>query len=172
MRAGGDHLGGLGGIRLFHETRQHMHTGQAGQFGACLDIAVAGLGRGRAHAEGDDAAVTGCGHRGGEGGVQRCGVGDRGIGRHHPQHRVGIGLGDQKGGGGDRGGGVAAHRLQQDARMGLAHQAKLLGHHEAMRLVADHDGVVEALAHGARRGFLDQAALGGQRPELLGEAFA
>ena len=84
--------------------------------GADLDVAVAGFGRGRLHAEGHD--VAGAGGRGG--GLQRRSasagvVGDGGIGGHHPQHRIRVGLGDQHGGGGDRRGAVAADRFQHDA---------------------------------------------------------
>ena len=104
--------------------------------------------------------------------MQRRGVGDRMVGGEQPQHRVGVVFGDQDGGGGDRGGAVAADRLQHDARRGDAGGAELLGDQEAVLLVAHDDRRREALAVGAQRGLLQQGAIGDQRPKLLGEAFA
>ena len=160
------------GDRLLDEVRDGEGARRIVERGADGDVAVAGFRRGRAHAEGDDVAGAGGLRGGGEVRVQHVGVGDHVIGGEQPQHRVGIVLGDQDRGGGDGGGGVAADRLQQDARRGDAGGAELLGDQEAVLLVAHDDRRGEAVAAGAERGFLEQGVLGDQRPELLGEALA
>ncbi len=186
QRAGGEHEharvpqvpavagepGRLGGVRLLDELRHREGAGRIVERGADGDVAVASLRRGRAHAEGDEAA--GARHRGGgvEAAVQRLGVGDHVVGGEQPQHRVGVVFGDQQRGGGDRGGAVAADRLQQDARRGDGGGAELFGDQEPVLLVADHDRRGEALATGAERGLLEHRVVGDQRPELLGKALA
>ena len=104
--------------------------------------------------------------------MQRGRVGDHVVGGEQPQHGVGVGFRDQGSRGGYRGGAVAADRLQQDARGGDAGGAELLGDQEAVLLIAYDDRRREALATGTKRGFLQQRAIGDERPELLGEAFA
>ena len=54
-----DQAGGGLGIRLFHEPRDGVHAGGIRQFGADLDIAVAGFRRRRPHPEGHDFARPG-----------------------------------------------------------------------------------------------------------------
>ena len=81
-------------------------------------------------------------------------VDDHVVRGEQPQHGVGVGLGDQDRGGGDRRGAVAADRLQQDARTRDAGGTELLGDQESVLLVADDDRRGEALAAGAQRGFL------------------
>ena len=159
-------------IRLLDELLDRVGARRVVERRADGDVAVAGLRRGRAHAEGDDAA--GARRLGGDGEalVERCCVGDRVVGGEQPQHGVGIVFRDQDGGGGDRRGAVAAHRLQQDARGGDAGGAELLGDQETVLLVAYDDRRGEAVATGAQRGLLEQGVVGDQRPELLGEALA
>ena len=160
------------GDRLLDEPRDREGARCVVERGADGDVAVAGLGRGRAHAERHDVAGARGLRGGGEVRVQHVGVGDHVIGGEQPQHGVGIVLGDQDRGGGDGGGGVAANRLQQDARGDDAGGAELLGDQETVLLVAHDDRRGEAVAAGAERGFLEQGVLGDQRPELLGEALA
>ena len=64
MPAAGGQAGGGLGVGLFHEPGDRVHAGRARQFGADLDIAVAGFRRGRLHAERDDLARP-SGDRGG-----------------------------------------------------------------------------------------------------------
>ena len=147
--------------------------GQPGQRRAHLDIAVAGLGRGRAHAEGHDAPGPRRRHRRGQRAVQRRHVADGGVGGHHPQHRVGVLLGHQQGGGGDRRGGVAAHRLQHDARRRPRRRAATARRPGTGAPGCTPRSAARSPRPAARqRGFLDQRAVGDQRPELLGEALA
>ena len=117
-----------------------MNAVGSGYRGADLDVAVTGLGGGGLHAEGDNIAGTGgfggSMNRGLQGGF----VGDRGIRRHDPQHGVRLLFGDQHRGSGDRGGAVAAHRLQHDAGIADADGAKLFGDQETVLVVADDKG--------------------------------
>ena len=122
-------------MKLIHRE----HARQALQRRAFGDIAVAGLGRGRLHAEGHEIAGAGGGGGGLQRGLQRRLVVDRGVGGHDPQHRVRIGLRRQQGGGGDRRGAVAAGGFEQDLRALDAGIAQLLGDHEAVLLVRHHD---------------------------------
>ena len=106
-----------GGIRLLQEAGDAIGAVDAGQRIAALDIAIAGLGRGRPHAEGDDPPGPGRGRGNGQRPVQRRRVGDRVVRRQHPQHRVRVLFRHQQRRRRDRRGGVAAHRLQHDARV-------------------------------------------------------
>ena len=161
-----------GGIRFLDEPRDGVHAGGVAQRFAALDIAVAGLRPGGVHAEGDEPAGSG-GYRGdAQRTVQFRDVGDRVVGGEHPQQAVGIVFGGEQGGGGDGGGAVAADWFQHQPRIRDAGGAQLLGDQEPMLVVADHDRRGEAGAAGAQRGLLHQGALGGERPELLGEALA
>ena len=83
--------------RAFPGTGRPRYTPSASaQRVADLDVAIAGFRRGRLHAEGHD--LPGPGGLGGglQRRLQRRVVGDRGIRRHHPQHRVGIVLRHQQ----------------------------------------------------------------------------
>ena len=55
-------------------------------------------------------------HGDGEGLVQRIHVSDHGVGRHDPEHAVGILLGGDQRGSGDGGGAIPAEWLQHEAR--------------------------------------------------------
>ena len=98
---------------------------------------------------------------------------DGGVGGHHPDHGLRIGLRHEQRGRGHGGGGVAADRLEHDARAVDPGGAELLGDQEAVLGVAHHDRVGEAGAPAAQRGFHDHGAvMVEQAPELLGEALA
>ena len=167
MPAAGDEIRRLGRIRLLDEAGDRLHAGGALQRGAGLDIAVAGLGCGRLHAEGDDPPGPRRDHRLVERGMQGGQVGDGGVGGHQPEHRLGILCLQHQGGGGDGGRAVAADRLQQDAAALDAGLAQLLRHQEAVRLVADHQRRAEGVAAGAAGGFLQHGLGRDERPELL-----
>jgi hypothetical protein len=160
------------GVRLLQEAGNRKGAVISLQLVAALDVAVAGLRRGRMHAEGDDPP----GPRRGGGGLQRLqqgrGVGDHVVSRQHPQHRVRLLLRHQQGGGGDGGGGVAANRLQHHACIAHPGGAQLFADQEAMLVVADNDRRGEARAGGPQRRLLDQAAIRYQRPELLWKGLA
>ena len=89
-------------------------------------------------------------------------------------HSTGVGVvfRDQGGRGSYRWGTVAADRFQQNARRRDARGAELLGDQKAVLLIAYDDRRREALAMGTKRGFLQQRAVGDERPKLFGEAFA
>ena len=93
------------------------------------------------------------------------------VSGEQPEHGVGILFRNQNGCRGYRGGAVAADRLQQDARRDDARGAELLGNQEAVLLIAYDDRWREALAVGAKGGFLQQRAVRDERPKLLWEAF-
>jgi len=99
--------------------------------------------------------------------MQRRGVGDGGIRRHDPEQGRGRLLVREQRRGGDGGGGVAAFRLEQDGRAGDAAGAQLLGHQEAVRLVAHYDRRQEARTHGAAGGLLQDGPLPDEGPQLL-----
>ena len=161
------------GVRLLDEAGDREGAGRVVERGADGDVAVAGLRRGRAHAEGDDTA-----------GARRLARRWRGCAcsaavsaitwSAASSHSTASGSSSATStrGGGDGGRAVAADRLQQDARRGDAGGAQLLGDQEAVLLVAHDDRRGEAVAAGAQRGLLQQRVVGDQRPELLGEALA
>ena len=71
----------------------------------------------RLHAEGDDAARASPGDGLFERGMQRIHIFDGGVGCHHPDHGLRVGLRHEQRRRGHGGGGVTAHRLQNDARI-------------------------------------------------------
>jgi len=82
-------------------------------------------------------AGLGGGHAGGHGGAEGGSVADHVVGGEHQQQRIVAAGGNLQGGDGHGGCGIAAHRLQQDAGRLHADLAHLLGHDEAVVLVAD-----------------------------------
>ncbi len=170
MTAVGGQLLGASGVGLFHEFGDRISARCVGEGGAERDVAIAGLGRGRAHAEGDNAA--------GAGGLGSCrevlvecgSVADGVVGCEQPQHGVGRCLGYQYGSGGDGWSAVAADGFEQNARGGDVRGPELFGDQEAMFLVAHDDGRREACRIvRPERGLLQQRVGGDQRPELLRE---
>ena len=139
-----------------------------------LDVAVAGLRRGRAHAEGDDAA--GARRRGGDGeaACSAARVGDRVVGRRAataprrgrlpPTSTAAAAIAG------------ALLRPTGSSRMrgaAIAGGAELLGDQEAVLLVADDDRRRRSRSPRARSAVsCEHRAVGDQRPELLGEALA
>ena len=136
-----------------------------------LDVAVTGLRGGRHDAEGHELIGLGGGHAGVHGGAEPGGIGDHVVGGQHQQQRVlAMGRGLQ---GRDRHGrrGVAAHRFQQDPGRLHTDLAHLLGHDEAVLLVADQQRCPQAVqALQPLLGLLQQGlvAIAGQGPVLLG----
>ena len=157
--------------RLFDEAGDGVHAGRVGQRVTNLDVAISRFRRGRAHAERHDLPGTRRRGRRGQRDMQRVRVGDGGIRGHHPQHRPGIFLGHQDGGGGDGGGAVAARGFQDDARAGNPGLPQLLGDQEPMLLIAHHDRRRESWAARPQDRVLHQRFVRQQRPELLREAF-
>ncbi len=155
QRSLGQQCGGTGGIGLFDESGDVVHAGRTLDRGADGHVAVAGFRRHRRHAERDDAAGAGACDGVGQDLVQLVHVTDCGVGRHDPEHRLGVGLRYQQCGRSDGGGGVAADRLQHDARIHDAGVAQLLGDQETMFLIANHHGGAEAGAMPAQGGFDD-----------------
>ena len=172
MRAGGEQTGGRRRVRLLDEARQPMHRVDTGKFFTHFDIAVAGFRCRRLHAEGHDMPSARRLGRTIKRGMQGGHVGDRGIGGHHPQNSIRIGLRLQQRRRGDGRRAIAPDRLQHDPRAFDAGQAELLSDQEAVFVVAHDDGRGEPGARGAQGGFLDQRPIGDQGPELLGETFA
>jgi hypothetical protein len=115
-------------------------------------------------AEGHEHARFGQGNRLGHGGAEGIGVAHLMVRRHDQQQGVGFG---QQGGHGHGGGGVAAHGLDDDGARFQADFAQLLGHDEAVFLIAHHHGP----AGNARGGVLQQGGVRSQRQQLLGAQF-
>ena len=160
-------LGG-GEVGLFDEPADLV--GRAAREGvAAPDVAVAGLGMARHDAVGDQVAGIGEGdallHRGLEDGL----VGDDVIGGHDHHHRVGILFEQVQGGDGERRCGVASFGFEQDGAGLEADALDLLGHQEAMFLVADeHRGPGMGQLGEAQGGFLQQGAVAEQGQQGLG----
>ena len=154
-------------IGLFDEAAQRQHARRTLQGAARLDVAKARLRSGRPHAECDDPPHLGRHYRQRQRRMQGWHVGDRSVGRHDPQHRAWALLLGQHGGGGDGGGAVAAGRFQQNTRAFDMRRTQLLRRHEAMRLVAHHDGRREVGPLRPQRGGRQHGLAAGQRPELL-----
>ena len=86
-------FGGSGG-GLFDEAGDAVDAGSDGEGLADFDIAVAGLGAGGFHAEGDEKAGFGGRDGGGQRGGEGFGLGDGGVGGHHPEDGAGVLFGD------------------------------------------------------------------------------
>ena len=94
------------------------------------------------------------------------------VGRQRQHHRFRIAALGQHGGGGDRGAGIAAHRLDRDGRVD-AQFLRLAAREKPEIGVRYHDRRREQLgvSH-PQQGFLIARALAHQRQELLGEGVA
>ncbi len=128
-------------VRFLHEAIEDegMTMGQARHRDAAPDVTVAGLGRSRRDAEGDQRALL----RQPGGAAQRrakgAAVADDMVRRHHRQHRIaplGAGVERGQGEGGRR---VAPDRFEDDGLRRLPRQAQLLGDDEAVFLVRNDD---------------------------------
>ena len=133
-------------IGFLDEFADDMGAGNPRQRLTNFNVAIAGFRRRRLHTEGHDPPVLGRGNRHRERRMQRRQILHRMIGRHHPQHCIRIGFGNQQRRRQDRRGGVAPNRLQQDARAGQAGFAQLFGHHKAVFIVGHNDRRREACA--------------------------
>jgi hypothetical protein len=147
-----------------------LHGGGAVLRGGA-DVAVARLGAVGHHAEGDQLALLREAGAGDQRGAEGVGIADDMVGGQHQQHGVVALLAVlQRGGGGQRHGRrrVAADGLEQDGRGLHAGLAELLGHQEAMFLVAHDDGIGEPVeaVEAAERG-LQHGVLAHQRQQLL-----
>ena len=168
----GGEAGGRCRVRLLDKAGDREHARRIVQGGADLDISVAGLRRGRAHAECHDAPGV-CRHRCRcEAAAKQCGIDDHMVGGQHPQDRVRVVFRDQNRRRRDRRRAVASNRLQHDAGIPDAHGAELFGDQEPVLLVAHDYRRGEAVAMCPQRRLLQQGAVGHEWPELLGEALA
>ena len=130
------------------------------------DVPISGLRLGRCHAEGDERAIAR--GLGGDldGVVESFEVGDDVIGRQDEKQGISVVAAQHERGGGRR---VPAVGLQDDGRGCYADLPKLLGHDEAVLVVAHDERRGEAFGVGdAARGFLQQGVVGNERQELLG----
>ena len=156
-------------IRLFHETLDLR--GAVLRPRTRLDIAIAGRGTVRHHADDRDSRPA---HRSGRHPhrlVKCVHIGDQVVRGHDGDQRVGIVLR------GDRGG--QQHRRQRIAPLRLDHHAGVRGHggglvadREPDRVGADHDRVGETLRHHPAQGRLQHRLIAQDRQKLLGHAFA
>ena len=167
MAARGHEGAGAFSVGLFDEglNRLSAWLASVGQ----LDVPVPGLRTGWRDAEGHHRAAL----AGRLGGADRSGkagsVLDPVIGGQHQQLGA-LGLGNgQMGGQCDGRRGVAALRLQGDALPRQIKGAKLLGHQEAVRLVADHNRRLAGDLRRPQHGVLQQGTLAEQGMERLGE---
>ncbi len=122
----------------------------------------------RDDAEGHE--LAGGGERGGRGRslVKRVDISHHMIGGRHHQNRVGLEAQRLKSRQRNRRGGVAADRLEQDGARGQPCGPQLLGHREAVSLVAHDDGGAGALDAGeARSRFLQHGLPAGERQQLF-----
>ncbi len=122
----------------------------------------------RDDAEGHELAVGREPGREGRGLLKRVDVPHHVIGGRHHQNRLGIDRQRLKGGQRDRRGGVAANRLEQNRARVQPQGPQLLGHREAVRLVAHDDGVARALDAGEAHGrFLQHGLPAGEGQQLF-----
>ena len=168
--AGGEEGLGGGQIGLLHEAGDRHRRGGIEGLGG-LDIAIARFRRRGHDAEGHQPTGLGGRDTGGHGGAEALGAVDHMVGRQDQQQGIGAAGGGLQGGDRHGGGGVAAEGFEEDAGRLHANLAQLLGHDEAVILVADQQGgrqLRQALQ--PQLGLLQQGviALAGQGPVLLG----
>ncbi len=175
MPAGRQHRLGRGALGLLDEALDPARRGLAGQGGAGPDIAIAGLGPGRADAEGHEVARERDRHglldRRGQG----IGVADQMVRGADPEHRLrGHVIGGIQGGQGDRGGGVAADRLDQPVLVqGRVDRGILPADQEVLRLGCDRDQVAgRCVAQQPPGGPLQQRVRPDQLGQMLGQGLA
>jgi hypothetical protein len=172
--AGGDvALGGLA-VGLLDEGGDAADAIEAGERLARPNVAEAGGRLARADAEDDDLAV--CRRPAGErrGGAEAGEVADQVVGSEHEDGRLRIAARDEDGSGGDRGGGVARLRLQDEIGLDIG-IAQGLGDQEAVVAVGDDHrrreerGVGDALqGAGEGRAAIDQRQEGLRRDVVGG----
>ena len=157
-------------IGLFDEAFDHQHV--IDRAGGGADVAEAGLGPVRRHAEDHDRAAGCDAHRALQ--CQREGrvVGDGLVGGADHEHRVGARFERVQSGQRHRRGGVAAHRFEQGGGRWQLQFTQLVEHQEAVFLVADDAGRGDSNVVGRQRrqplcGLLEQAAVAAQHEELL-----
>ena len=163
--------GGLRRRRLLHEALDPAAVvadpGGAGR----LDVSVPGLGVGGGHPEGHEVPGRGLQHGRPHRAREPALVADDVVGREHQQDGVLARVAahqrrQRRRGDGRRG--VSSHRLQQHGRGVHADGLELFGHHEAVGLVAHHDGRPQLVERGQTPGGgLEQGVLVHQRDELL-----
>ena len=161
-------------VRLFDEGRHPVDAVDARQRLVALDIAVARRGMGRPDAEGDDGALGSGPARRPNGLAEALDVPDQVVGGEEQEDRVRIVARDPLGGSGNRGGGVARLRLEQEPS-GHAGLGQSRREHVAMVAIGDDQRRPEQARLGdamKRRGEGGDAANEGQerlRPRLAGE---
>ena len=167
--AAGDIGLGRGLVGLLDEAQDIAHTlARRG-----IDVAVAGFRGGRDNAKGNQIAGLGRFHRDQHGGAECILVRDHMVGWQHQQHRVLPVLhgADRSHGNGRRG--IAPHRFQDQRGWRNADLAQLLGNHEPVFFIGNHQRRIGARqAAQAQPGGLQQGVLAQQRQELLGMRLA
>ena len=166
------HVAGRGGaIRLLDEAFQLQGVLAAADRGAGLDVAVACRGMVRLDSERHDEAF---GSRGGRLAAERD---EAGLVLHHMicgQHgHDGVGRAERgdRGSDGDGRPGIAALRLEHDARLSL-HLQELLAEQEPICMVRDDDRRVEHLVGKDIHRHLEGRLMADERDELFGQTFA
>lgn len=140
--------------------------------GAALDVAVAGLGARRRHAEGHEPAGARERDAFGDRTLKRARILDHVI-RGHDEHEVVGRVRERQRRKRERGRGVAAHRFEDDGARRPAERAQLFRDEEPVFLVAHDDGRAGAVeAVDPVRRFLQHRAPAEQGQELLGVVFA
>ena len=142
--------------------------------GACLDVPVFGVRTGGDHPERHELSPNRFPGRPPDRLCESGAVPDDVVRRQDQQNRVVCAASIERlqGRGGDRRRRVSSHRFEQYRRRRNANRLKLLGNHEAVPFVADHDGgmrYVESLESAC--GGLQQGVIVQQRDELLGVVF-
>jgi hypothetical protein len=163
-------LGGAA-VGLLDEALQRAHPGR--DLAAGLDVAIAGFRQRRHDAEGGEFAVSGGGHRCGDGAREGAHIQDHVIRGQHQQQGIAAPMpGDLQRRQRDGRGGVARRRLEQDAGC-AAGAARLFRHQEAVLLARHHQrrAGLRDFAQ-AQEGLLQQRTLAGQVEKLLGMQLA
>ncbi len=161
-----------GGVGFLDEALHRAHPGFI-QRRAGFNVAVTGFRRGRHDAEGDQPTRFGVKRGLRHGGAKAFAIGDDVIGRQDQQQRIDALVPGVQRRHRHRRRGIAAHRLQNHHRRLDADRAQLLGHHEAVFLIAHHQRRGDVFG-GAdpQRGVLQHGVLVDQREKLFGIGLA
>ena len=162
---------GFGGclVRFFDEAQHVAHAlARRG-----IDVTVARFRRRGHDAEGDQITGLGRFHRNQHRGAECSLVRNHMVGRQYQQHRVVATLHGAQRSHGDGGGRVAADRFQDQRGRRGADLAQLLGDHEPVFFIGNHQRRIGARqAAQSQPGGLQQGFLAQQRQELLGMRLA
>ena len=168
--------GGVLGVRFLRKPLDETRLGPLADRLTGHDVSVAGLRPGRDHAEQCDPPPRRLRHRLADRARKSRFVANDVVRGEDQKDGIvsSVAPGDRlEGGRGDRGGGIAGGRLEQNGRGGDADRRELLRDHETVRLVADHDGRPRGVQRRKpARGALQEGVLIRERDELLGTELA